>query len=58
MRFGKPDMDSVVINEAVELAKKYAGEDDYQFVNGVLGSLSRQGFSTKPAVDGTAPAEG
>ena len=38
MRFnGSDDMDSIVINEAVELAKKYAGEEDYQFINGVLG---------------------
>ena len=35
-------MDSVVINEAVELAKKYAGDDDYQFINGVLGAIVRQ----------------
>ena len=42
MRFsGQNDMDSVVINEAVELAKKYAGDDDYQFINGVLGAISR-----------------
>ncbi len=40
--FGQPDMDSVVINEAVELAKKYAGDKDYQFVNGVLGTVSRE----------------
>ena len=32
---------SVAINEAVELAKKYAGDDDYQFINGVLGAISR-----------------
>ena len=32
---------SVSINEAVELAKKYAGEEDASFVNGVLGSLAR-----------------
>lgn len=38
---GNSDMDSIVANEAVELAKKYAGDDDYQFINGVLGSLSR-----------------
>ncbi len=42
MMFGEPDMDSIVINEAVELAKKYAGDKDYQFVNGVLGTVSRQ----------------
>lgn len=33
--------ESVVINEAVELAKKYSGADDSKFVNGILGSFSR-----------------
>ncbi len=43
MFFGsEEDMDSVIINEAVELVKKFGGEEDYQFVNGVLGTLARQ----------------
>ena len=29
------------INEAVEICKKYASEDEYAFVNGILGSLAR-----------------
>ncbi len=33
---------SVSINEAVELAKKYATTEDASFINGVLGSLSRE----------------
>jgi N utilization substance protein B len=33
--------DSVSINEAVELCKKFAGEDDSAFVNGVLGAVVR-----------------
>lgn len=33
--------DSVSVNEAVELAKKYSGEEDYGFINGVLGGLLR-----------------
>lgn len=32
---------SVSINEAVELAKKYATEDDASFVNGVLGAVAK-----------------
>ncbi|TSC94122.1 MAG: putative transcription termination factor [Candidatus Berkelbacteria bacterium Licking1014_85] len=32
----------VVINEAVELAKTFGGENSYKFVNGVLGSLYRK----------------
>lgn len=33
--------ESVVINEAVELAKKYSGKEDSKFINGILGSYSR-----------------
>ena len=33
--------EGVVINEAVELAKKYSGKDDPSFVNGILGAYSR-----------------
>ena len=33
---------SVTINEAVELAKQYASEDDYAFVNGVLGAIEKE----------------
>ena len=31
----------VSINEAVELAKNYASVEDSQFINGVLGSISK-----------------
>lgn len=31
----------VSINEAVELAKNYASREDSQFINGVLGSVSK-----------------
>lgn len=31
----------VAINEAVELCKKYASDDDKKFVNGVLGTVSK-----------------
>lgn len=33
---------SVSINEAVELAKKYGGDEDSAFINGVLGGISRR----------------
>jgi len=42
MMFSHEDMDSVIINEAVELSKKFAGETDYQFINGVLGAISKE----------------
>lgn len=32
---------SVSINEAVELSKKYAAEDDAAFINGVLGAVAK-----------------
>lgn len=34
---------SVSINEAVELAKRYGGEEDSSFINGVLGGIARRG---------------
>lgn len=33
---------SVSINEAVELAKKYGGDEDPAFINGVLGGVARR----------------
>jgi len=40
---------SVVINDAVEIAKKYSTEDSGRFVNGILGSYLRQrGEATPP----------
>lgn len=33
---------SVSINEAVELAKKYAAENDAAFINGILGSIAKR----------------
>ena len=39
----------VVINEAVELTKKYGADEDYQFVNGLLGTVAReQGLDAEP----------
>ena len=32
----------VAINEAVELVKKYGADNDYQFVNGLLGAVARE----------------
>ncbi len=40
--YGPEKLPGVAINEAVELAKKYGDESDYQFVNGLLGSVVRQ----------------
>lgn len=37
----------VTINEAIELAKKYATEDDAAYINGVLGSYVKEAPLTK-----------
>lgn len=41
MKFVETVPDSVAINEAVELAKKYASSNDASYINGILGSISR-----------------
>jgi N utilization substance protein B len=43
MKFVESVPVNVAINEAVELAKKYAGNDDASFINGILGSIAREG---------------
>lgn len=41
--FHRPDIpDSVAVNEAVELAKKYGEADSSKFVNGILGEIVRR----------------
>lgn len=42
MLYSDEEMTAVAINEAVELVKKYGAEDDYQFVNGLLGAVARE----------------
>lgn len=42
MKYADSVPDNVAINEAVELAKKYSTKDDASFINGVLGSISRE----------------
>ncbi len=41
MKFREDIPVSVSINEAVELCKKYATQEDASFVNGILGSVSK-----------------
>lgn len=38
----KDASDEVIVNEAVELAKRFGDEADSRFINGVLGTLIRQ----------------
>ena len=47
MLYGDEKKVAVVINEAVELTKKYGADEDHQFVNGLLGTVAReQGLDT------------
>ena len=52
--------DAVVIDEAVEIAKAYGTDESAKFVNGVLGSLSRDRelFKDEPPVEVSAAAGG
>lgn len=50
--YGKEQLPSVAINEAVEITKKFGGEGDYQFVNGLLGSVVRE-LNIQDAPEGT-----
>ena len=45
------------INEAVELCKKYASEDEASFVNGVLGEYGRSRDKSGPALSEQEPAD-
>lgn len=46
LQFGNDIPPKVVINEAVELAKAFGGDNSSKFINGVLGSLLKQIEST------------
>ena len=55
MLFGGENKPGVAINGAVELTKKYGADEDYQFVNGLLGAVARDhGLNEEAAVE---PAE-
>ncbi len=47
--FAGDNPSGVVINEAVELAKQYGDDNDYQFVNGVLSVIQKK----RESEDGT-----
>jgi len=42
IKFAKQTAPSVVINEAVELSKKYSTDKSFSFVNGVLASIIKE----------------
>ena len=41
MKFVEDIPTNVTINEAVELSKKFSCEEEYKFVNGILGAVSK-----------------
>ena len=43
MKWDEDIPDGVASNEAVELAKRFGGENSGSFVNGILGKLAKQG---------------
>lgn len=57
--YEKNTPDKVVINEAVELAKGFGGDNSSKFINGVLGSLLRErdGLPQRPTKEKTETSE-
>lgn len=56
MLYGDEKKTGVVINEAVELTKKYGADEDYQFVNGLLGAVAREkGLDTAEQAEPVEP---
>lgn len=50
---------SVAINEAVEIAKRFGGEESASFINGILGKIARETEEEKPEqTDGKQQEEG
>ena len=48
---------AVSVNEAVELAKKFAAPADAAFINGILGSISREKNSAEECCEAQEPSE-
>ncbi len=42
MFFAKEHPAPIVINDAVNMAKKFSNEDSYKFINGILGNIYRK----------------
>ncbi len=43
MFFSKSVPESISVNEAINLSKKFSDEDSYKFINGLLGKIIRSG---------------
>jgi transcription antitermination protein NusB len=55
---GKGVPPKVVINEAVELAKAFGGENSSKFINGVLGTVLRENSEDSSEGEASAPKNG
>lgn len=53
LKYEKDVPPKVAINEAVELAKGFGGDNSSKFINGVLGSVLREAEGQKPAAKKT-----
>ena len=54
--YGEDVPPKVVINEAVELAKAFGGENSSKFINGVLGTVLKQKDNPEKPVEAESPA--
>ncbi len=57
MKYDEDVPTGVAINEAVELAKRFGGEDSGSFVNGILGKIAAEKPDSKEQVQETAPEQ-
>lgn len=46
--FGEGLAPAIIMNEAIEIAKKYSGEQSATFINGILDALNKKTEATKP----------
>lgn len=58
IRYAQDIPASVSINEAVELSKKFASEEDSAFVNGLLGAYMKAEGEQAPLAGAASPAAG
>ena len=57
LKFDSSTPPKVVINEAVELAKAFGGENSSKFINGVLGTAYKQMYGDDISTDKAEPKE-
>lgn len=48
--FGEDLAPAIIMNEAIEVAKKYSGDQSATFINGILDALNKKSDEIKPAL--------